>query len=251
MAAISTLLQAIDDFPTLVTDKKRFRLTIREMNRSHQKAFLESFDRVNRAFELYNDNVGMGRPAVQCLETMLKQLTDIRAFSCFSDPRPRSHQLKEAFHKASRICDTARQGKLYPDDVVIAASGELERRIRSICEEEASYWYNEEMIRSYLRDVIIPLTVLNGYIDPTATTDFYGAIWNFLKNFSTDKKTLVSRLLLVHPPIVLGPRFIGVKELEEELKSRDISKREFPYLESKLETKLAQRPPVNSANCAS
>jgi hypothetical protein len=134
---------------------------------------------------------------------------------------------------------------MYPDDVIIAASGELERRLRSICEDEASYWYNEEMIRSYLRDVIIPLTVLNGYIDPTATSDFYGAIWNFLKNFSTDKKTLVSRLLLVHPPIVLGPRFIGVKELEEELKSRDISKREFPYLESKLETKLAQRPPVN------
>lgn len=241
-AALDAFLAAFTDDPTVLTNKKGLRALMREINRAHDRALAEAYALINAALERFNDNMALGRPLVQCIENLFGELESIRVFCCFARSDEVGQICRDAWTQANKFIEAARDGKIYPDEIVYPVVATLQAKLQEVHHEETLYWYHEDTIRSYARDTLIPHAIVNGYIDPAQTVDVYGALWRFIRDFRTDTSLLVCRPFLFHQPLQPGPRYIGITELAAELREREINPRSLPHLEYRLSTKLDERP---------
>lgn len=240
--ALERFLEAFTDDPGILTDKSALRSLVREMNRVHERSLERARFALTDSLDRLNDNMSLGRPVVQCLENLFKELEEHRVFCCFTRSDGFGEIARDAWHNGKKFVEAARDGKTYPDEVVYPVIEILVTKLQEMYRSEAEYWYHEDMLRTYTRDTLIPHAVLNRYIEPTQTTDVFGSVWRFLGDFKTNGQLLVCRPLLFHQTRQPGPRYIGVSEIAAEIESRSLSPQAFPYLEYRLSTKLAERP---------
>jgi hypothetical protein len=243
--ALAKFLDAFTDDPGLLTDKNKLRSLVREMNRVHERSLERAHASLTDSLERFNDNMSLGRPVVQCLENLFQELEQHRVFCCFARADRVGEIARESWNNGRKFVEAARDGKTYSDELVYPVVDTLVTKLQEMYRSEADYWYHEDMIRMYTRDTLIPHAVLNRYIEPTQTTDIFGALWRFLGDFQTNGSLLVCPPLLFHQSQQAGPRYIGVAEVASEVASRTISPQAIPYLEYRLGVKLAERQKEN------
>jgi len=243
--ALAKFLEAFTDDPGLLTNKNQLRSLVREMNRIHERSLERAHTSLTDSLERFNDNMSLGRPVVQCLENLFEELQQHRVFCSFTRSDRFGEIARESWNNGKKFVEAARDGKTYPDELVYPVVDTLVTKLQEMYRSEADYWYHEEMLRMYTRDTLIPHAVLNRYIEPSQTTDIFGALWRFISDFQTNSSLFVCPPLLFHQPQQAGPRYIGVAEVAAEITSRTISPQSIPYLEYRLSAKLAERPQEN------
>lgn len=229
--ALEVFLENLEQSPNMPLDSRRMKATLRDMNRKHREGVSRSWAIVDRAYQRFNENIGLGRPSHTALSILFEELHSSRVFS----GGPRAHEeLFKCYEEISELLSKFKAGKSHPDALIRSSIGKLEKIVTSTFRRESQYWYNEIMIKQYVRDSLIPHAVLNGYLDPQDTSDLLGAVWNFITDLPLDPKLLVCVPLLRHQPQKQGPRYASTADFLEEIKVGKIAVDEFPLLRGRL-----------------
>jgi len=218
--ALSLLLQSLESHPNLMTDKRRLKNLVGQMNRILEQRLEALYLTLDRAFERYNDNIALGRPAMAALETLTTELLEAGVFLCPQNPEGRAKQLFETLGRIERMVETSRAGKTHPNEAIRSVTSILEKLVREGFDEESHFWYNEVSVKHYVRDTIIPHAILNNYLDPKATSDLTGSLLHFLRDSSANRQLIYCTALLFHQPQHQGERFVRASDLIDELKLR-------------------------------
>lgn len=229
--ALEVFLEDLERAPNMPLEPRRMKATLRDMNRKHREGVSKAWTVVDRAYQRFNENIGLGRPGQTALGILFEELHSSRVFS----GGPRAHEeLFQCYEEISELLSKLRAGKSHPDGLIQSSIRKLEHLVTGSFRRESQYWFNEIMVKQYVRDSLIPHAVLNGYLDPQDTSDLLGAVWNFITDLPLDPKLLVCIPLLRHQPQKQGPRYASTADFLEEIKLGKLAIDEFPLLRGRL-----------------
>lgn len=235
--ALEKLLYDVEEYPNLPIDTRRARKTLREINREHRDTVHRIWGLIDRAYQRFNDNIGLGRPLYIGLDILFDELKEYRVFSGGTRAQEELHVLYE---QIDELVAKLKAGKTHPDTLLRSIVTQLEDRTTKAFSEVSNYWYSEVMVKRYFRDTLIPHAILNNYIDPHQTSDLLGGVWRFLTDLPYDPRLLVCRPLLRHQPQAPGTRFATAADFIDEIKFSMVRPSDFPSLKVRIEQKEAQ-----------
>jgi len=235
--ALEKLLYDVEEYPNLPIDTRRARKTLREINREHRDTVHRIWGLIDRAYQRFNDNIGLGRPLYIGLDILFDELKEYRVFSGGTRAQEELHALYE---QIDELVAKLKAGKTHPDTLLRSIVTQLEDRTTKAFSEVSNYWYSEVMVKRYFRDTLIPHAILNNYIDPHQTSDLLGGVWRFLTDLPYDPRLLVCRPLLRHQPQAPGTRFATAADFIDEIKFSMVRPSDFPSLKVRIEQKEAQ-----------
>ncbi len=234
--ALEKLLLHVEEYPNLPIDTRRVRKTLREINQDHRETVHRIWGLVDRAYQRFNENVGLGRPLYIGLDILFDELKEYRVFS--GGPRARE-ELHSLYGRIDQLIAKIRAGKTHPDTLLRSIVNQLEALTTKAFSEVSDYWYSEVMVKRYFRDTLIPHAILNNYIDPQQTSDLLGGVWRFITDLPYDPHLLVCRPLLRHQPQAPGTRFATVADFIDEIQFSRVRPADFPSLKVRIEQKEA------------
>jgi hypothetical protein len=235
--ALEVLLGHTENHPNLVIDPRRLRRSLRDINSAHRQAVHNVWSLVDRAYQRFNENVGLGRPLHIGLDILFDELKEYRVFS----GGPRAHEeLHNIYERIDELVAKIKAGKAHPDNLLRSTINQLENLTTNAFSNISNYWYSEIMIKHYFRDTLIPNAILNHYIDPQKTSDLLGAVWRFITDLSYDPHLLICRPLLRHQPQASGARYATVADFIEEINFSKVRSNDFPSLKVRIEQKESQ-----------
>jgi hypothetical protein len=246
--AIQFFLAQIELYPNLVADKKRLSLVIREMNSLHSKALQLLYNRISRAYQRYNENMSLGRPALTNLEILLTELDDHTLFEGRLSKEPQLFSLYNTYVTSIQFVEQAKGGKDFEIYEVKKIVLSLSTSIQKALECEVSYRYNNSMVKHYVRDVLIPHSVLNGFINPRVTSDYLGAIWQLLVEFDLQNSFFVCKSLLVHPLQDFGSHYSTLGDYSHALDSFEFKSKEILFFSHRYEQRKKEVEVLQSSN---
>jgi hypothetical protein len=191
---------------------------------------------IDRAYQRFNDNVGLGRPLYIGLDILFDELKDYRVFS--GGPRARE-ELHLLYERIDELVAKIKAGKTHPDTLLRSMVNQVEALTTEAFSEVSNYWYSEVMVKQYFRDTLIPHAILNNYIDPHQTSDLLGGVWRFITDLPYDPRLLVCRPLLRHQAQAPGTRFATAADFVDEIQFSMVRPTDFPSLKARIEQKEA------------
>ena len=234
--ALEKLLLHVEEYPNLPIDTRRLRKSLREINQEHRETVHRVWALVDRAYQRFNENVGLGRPLHIGLDILFEELKEYRVFSGGTRA---NEELYALYERIEELIAKIRAGKSHPDTLLRSIVTQVETLTTKAFSEASNYWYSEVMVKRYFRDTLIPHAILNNYIDPHQTSDLLGGVWRFLTDLPYDPRLLVCRPLLRHQPQAPGTRFATAADFIEEINFSRVRPEDFPSLKVRIEQKEA------------
>jgi len=234
--ALEKLLYDVEEYPDLPIDTRRIRKTLREINKEHRDTVHRIWGLIDRAYQRFNENIGLGRPLYIGLDILFDELKEYRVFSGGSRAQEDLHVIYE---QIVELVAKLKAGKTHPDNLLRSIVTQLEAHTTKAFSEVSDYWYSEVMVKRYFRDTLIPHAILNNYIDPHQTSDLLGGVWRFLTDLPYDPRLLVCRPLLRHQPQAPGTRFATAADFIDEIQFSMVRPSDFPSLKVRIEQKEA------------